>query len=281
MICEDCKEEVLESVCRNCGLVIEDRPLVNNAFAVGRKNFDITTLHSVDSRIYDHPLSPNIRKKSWCFNPRYQKDQDEYRYVKAYEQISKVCGILRMPDSVRYESLNIFKGLKKKDGSFFQVHGLAPTYLACIKIACRIHDFPISNHDLSQLIDYDIKIKKNSNVGYMEKKFNRAFRHIIKIYKMHFSRPKKPNYINYVGIKLNYDIDFIKFIYNEYSKLSKFFQHHFRLEGYILALFYVYGKPKFGLTIKKLEETFHMSALTITNRKNEILKMVINNKKSL
>jgi hypothetical protein len=52
--------------------------------------------------------------------------------------------------------------------------------------------------------------------------------------------------------------------------LKRFFKPHFKVEGYILALIYILGREKFNITLKNIELLFHISSLTISNRKNEI-----------
>ena len=273
MKCEECGNETDGIVCKECGLVIDAVPIAMNYNGYPTRRYDMTTLHSAETQGWDHPLSPKIRKRSRAFVPKYQKVYEDYVYVKAYEAISKLCSSLRIPDSIRFESLNLFKGIRSIEPDFFKKMKLAPTYLACIKIACKINDYPIMNHDLASVIDYKLE-RDNKNLSYMEKKFNRAYQEIIKLYNLRIITPKHPNFINYACYKLKLPYVFIASIHNQYTKLKRFFQPHFRLEGYILALIYLHGKDNYKLTLRLLEKIFHTSSLTISNRKNELLKII-------
>ena len=278
MICEDCGNETDGIVCKFCGLVIEDKPIALNTDGYPPRRYDITTLYAAEMWGWDHPLSPKIRKVSKAFNPKYQKKYIDYVYVKAYEAISKLCSSLRLPTIVKFEALNLFRGIRKKDSCFFKKNKLAPIYLACIKIACKINDFPISNRELADVIDYKLN-KDSANLSYMEKKFNRAYREILKLYGLRFKTPEHPNFINYACNKLKLPHTTTVRIHYEYDQFKKYFKPHFKVEGYILALIYLHGKKEYGLTLKFLEETFHVSSLTISNRKNELLniqKVIIN-----
>ena len=262
MKCEECGNDTDGTVCKNCGLVIDDRPIAQGLAPV--VYFDrIQTGHDT----WESPLIPAIRRKSKVFKPQYQKKYNDYIYIKAYETINKFCAQLQLPDSVKFEALNIFKGIRKREHTFFRMYKLGPTYLACIKIACRIRDFPISNYELSKLIDYQIG-KGGGNRSYMEKKFNRAYRAIIRLYKLRIKTPEQPNFISYACHKLGLPYDSITETYQRYAILKKYFQPHFRIEGYILALIHIYR----GVSLNSLEKTFHTSSKTIVNRRNEILK---------
>ena len=272
MKCEDCGKGTDGTVCKNCGLVIDIKPLATENDGYSRRREDATTLYSAGHRVWSHPLSPDIRKTSMAFKPKYQKEYSDYVYVKAYEAIGKVCAQLKLPQSVKFEALNLFKGIRKRDNNFFQSYKLGPTYLACIKIACKINDFPIFNNDLASVIEYQSDIS-SKNVSYMEKKFNRAYRAILRLYKLNIRIPEHPNFISYACNKLKLPYEFAVETYEKYSVLKKYFQPHFRLEGYILALIYIYGQ-RFHIYLKTLEKLFYTSSKTIINRKNEILNII-------
>jgi transcription initiation factor TFIIIB Brf1 subunit/transcription initiation factor TFIIB len=274
MICENCGKETDGVVCKNCGLVINERPIAMNNNGYPRTKMDITTLYAAEMWGWDHPLSPKIRKRGKDFVPKYQKNYEDYVYVKAYEAISKLCASIDLTSNVKFEALNLFKGIRKIDPDFFRVNKLAPTYLACIKIACKLNNFPISNYELAQAIDYEISNPSNKNLNYMEKKFNRSYRAILKLYKLNLKEPEHPNFINYACIKLGLSCKFVKKIHEKYTKYKKYFMPHFKTEGYILALIYIYGRDEYGLILKMFEEKFHISSLTISSRKKHILKIM-------
>lgn len=277
MKCDECGNETNGIVCKKCGLVIDHRPIAQGIDGYEPRRWDITTLYAANVRIWDSPLSPKTRKKSMAFNPRYQKNYNDYVYIKAYEAITKICTSIKIPNLVRFEALNIFKGIRVKDPNFFKKIKLAPTYLACIKIACKMNDFPIMNHELAEAIDYKLD-KDDTNLTYMEKKFNKAYKEILKLYNMRISAPLYPNFITYACGQLKLPYTFTKIIYDQYIIFRPFLESHFKLEGYVLAFIYLEAKKQhINITLKILEKTFHISSLTISNRKKEILKKVIKN----
>ena len=274
LICDDCGKEVDGNICKNCGLVMIEQPFAygNNNFS--RRRVDITTLIAADMMGLEHPLSPKIRKRGRDWKVKYQKKPEDYTYIKAYEQICKICSSLSIPDIVRYEALNIFQNIQKTDDKFFIRFKLDPVYLACVKIACKIHDFPIFNNELAQMINYRVKNGNKKNMGYMEKKFNNAYKNIIYLLGLKLKRKKQPNYIDYVCTNLKVPYSFTKHIHKKYNQLRKYFQPHFKIEGYILALIYIYGKERYNINMNLLGKNFYISILTISNRRNEILNML-------
>ena len=273
MKCEECGYETDGQICKQCGLVIDDKPIAMGTHGFPPRRWDITTLHSAEMFGWDSPLSPKIRKRSKGFNPKYQKKYEDYVYVKAYEAISKLCAALQTPPMIKFEALNLFKGIRDVDANFFKRVKLAPTYLACIKIACKINDYPIMNYQLAEAIDYKLS-KDKTNVSYMEKKFNRAYREILRLYNLKLKTPEHPRFIDYACSRLGLPYYFTVDIHRAYTTWKYYFKPHFRIEGYILALIYIYGKRIYSLTLKKIEEKFHTSALTISNRKKELLKVI-------
>jgi len=280
MKCDECGKEMEGNTCKECGCVFEDKPIAMSNNGYPQRNYDVATLYASEMWSWDHPLSPKIRKTSRSFNPKYQKVYKNYVYIKAYESISKLCSSLRLPTSIKNESLNLFRGIRIINPDFFKRIDLAPTYLACIKIACKLNDFPILNHDLANAIDYKLN-KDSKNLSYMEKKFNRAYRSIIKLYNLKLKRPEHPKFIDYACNLLQTSYDFTKLIHDQHTELKKNYKSHFRLEGYILALIYIFGRQSYGFTLKKLEERFHISSLTISNRKNELKKVINRSNKNM
>lgn len=270
MICEECGEECDENVCHNCGLEITSRPIAFNKYGYIQKRDDITTLYSAYTRGWDHPLSPKIRKRSKSFVPKYQKKYEDYVYVKAFERIKSYCASLDLPENIFLESMNLFKRIQLKDESFFKRYHFEPSYLACIKIACKIHDFPILNYDLASVSNY---LDDDQNLTYMTRKFNNAYKNILRLFNLKINKPEHPNFIGYICSKLNLPISFLVEIHTKYNDIKKCILNHFKIEGYILALVYIYGNKRYNITLEQLSNIFHISPPTIRNRKNEILNM--------
>ena len=277
-LCEECGEETNGLVCKKCGLVINDRPIAQDMIPLVYVNRRMGKLMPLDHDTWESPLSPKIRRKSRGFNLIYHKmgkdGFDQYLYLKAYETISKLCSLLRVPRIVRYEALNLFKGIRNINPDFFKVNKLAPTYLACIKIACKIHDYPITARELADVIDYKIADNSKNNMAYMEKKFNRSYRAIKKLYNLSIPQPEHPRFIDFACDRIDAPYSFAIKIHKIYTQLKDIFKGHYRIEGYILAIIYIFGKEAYNLTLKKMEEMFQISSLTISKRKNELLEVV-------
>jgi len=161
MICPDCKEKVYGTVCTNCGLVIEDRPL-----AIELEIKDSETL----SRTYSTSSSPDIGFSTTHSKETTNKElarafkkeknitkNDEWRYYEAYVEIKRICDYLQLGDKIFYEAMDIRR-------RFIMVAKTQMKYAilnACVIIGCRMYKFPIFFKDIYEISTEDPKkIKK-------------------------------------------------------------------------------------------------------------------------
>jgi len=254
MYCYICKKDVYGSVCKECGLVLEDHPIDYTLPQKIRSKFNKDKKVFVEN--FSHLLKPNIQYTNINDKKYYKKNTKEYHYTKAYIEISKFCSMFKLGGMIKYEALNIYNNIYDKDKNFFIKYNLMPSYLAFIRLACKIHDFHINLKSIHNLCGI--------------KKFNRSYTETIKLLHINVPNPENPRYIGYVGKTLNLDYKKIVLIYKYYKRMKKDFING-KQEGYILALYLLTNK---NLTIKDLSVTFNISEPTISRRKKEVLKLV-------
>lgn len=126
MKCPDCGDEhalnnVLEVVCRNCGLVIEENKIVFD-----QSSFD-------QNKMMEHPqlaqaggqqVSGKIYKKSW-FQTRCERNLS---YVE--RELDLILPKLGLPHSIKKDSLILFK--RVNESMFLKGRNLNATYVACL-----------------------------------------------------------------------------------------------------------------------------------------------------
>ena len=283
MRCIECKEESWkETVCINCGLVFINRPIVNQSIRLLNKK----TKEKESTNDFIHPLSPDIqyshiypkRSKNPDLNRAFKKQVRESRtsahnyYVRAYTNIKKYASILNLPPMITYEAINIYRCIVNEDKDWFIKYGTKPSYLAFIKIAAKIHEFPLNNRQFMELTDYKVKEKRTK--AYMDKKFNKAYVMAKDLLNIHFELPEHPKYIDYVCATLKLPYECARAIHELFTSMKRIFRFEYKLEGYILALYYMRFKAKHNLTLNKLEKLFEVSRITIGQRRDEIMRAV-------
>ena len=287
MKCPECNgESAREDVCTNCGLVVIEKNIVNRPtksmkriLKEGRYRNVVQDPHSPDflySHVYPkNSRNPLLRRAFKTQIKKVKKDVKDY-YVKAHAIIEKYCSILNLTSIIKNEALSIYKYIINKDGKFFYRYGAKPSYLAFIKIAAKIHEFPITNRQFMEMIDYKYKIKEGQTMAYMDKKFNKAYVMTKKLLSIHFKIPVHPKYIDYVCESLKLPYRCARAIHRIFTIIKGFFKFPYKLEGYLLALYYITFKKDFNITLVKLEELFGISRITISSRKKELLKVMKN-----
>lgn len=283
MKCEECGTELEEKfVCKGCGLVVEE-VMFDKLPIQGytEKDKDRTTY-----REWEGPLAPNIRyshrfpkrptnpalRRSFNIQRRQEKKDKAHKYMVAFLEIKKCCSFLRLPNNVTNEVINIYRCVNEKETDFFKKHGRRPSFLAFIKIACRIHEYPMRNSQLIELVDYKLSGKRTT--AYMDKKFNKAFMMTIKLLGIKFKTPEHPKFIDYACVNLFLPYGCAKMVHNIYRHYKHVFKPEYKLEGYILALYYILFKKNHRITLDHLEDIFEVSRITIGNRRKELLKVL-------
>jgi transcription initiation factor TFIIIB Brf1 subunit/transcription initiation factor TFIIB len=264
--CEECgNESWRDDVCVFCGLVFEDHPI---DYSLPEK---LTDKQTKEKYFYINVLglSPDVIKLKG--NRRWYKKGKEYHYILAYEFINKVCSNLQLPNIVLIESLNIYSNVREKDPDFFVKYQLEPSYLAFIKIGCKLNDYPITNKELSMFADYFQKTKKKPNYEYMDKKFNDAYIGCMRLLKIKIEKPEYPKYIDFVCQELGIP-EIITKVHEHYSRDKKYYKSHYKLEGYLLALIRIVARNILfkRLKLSDLAKKFGVSANTISAREKDI-----------
>jgi len=281
MECPLCKKNVEGSVCRNCGCVLEEmvidyRPIKSLNRNSGEKEYRNEFLSSFSPNIrhtHKHPRkvsNPDL-KRAFRLERKIEKRDEKDLYLKAYLSLKKYCSILNLPTHIVNEAVGIYKEIVKKERNFFRKNGVKPSYLAFIKIACEIREFPLLNSKIMKLVDYKT-IEKRRTVAYMDKKFNKSYIEAKRLLNLHFLMPKHPKYIDYVALVLNLPYKCATVIHKIFSNLRKYLNINMRIDGYILALYYIKFRKEYKFTLDHLEEVFEVSAETIRSKRREINK---------
>lgn len=266
----------------NCGLVLDPVWYDFNPIKIMNKR----KAEKEYSNSWSHPLDPNLEYghiyPKRIFNPelrralqlqrKTEKKTDGDAYLKSFLSLKKYCSILNLPEQVKYEAINIYKCIIERDKDFFKKYGTKPSYLSFIKIACILHEFPLKNSQIIELVDY--KVNEKRTTAYMDKKFNRAYISAKRLLGNIFKIPEKPRYIDYVCLTLDLPYECAVKVHKIYQKIKKRLRKEHKLEGYILALFYIMFKQDYGITLNRLEELFEVSRITISDRRKFLLKMV-------
>lgn len=282
MICKFCgKNSQREDVCTNCGVVYNTHTLDYSPV----KRLDKKSKEKKYNVVYKHPLSPDIgffqKYPKHAKNPelnralkrqKKEKDnRDRVDYVKAYQAIKLIGDSLQLPKNIIMETINIYRCVKDKDDGFFRKYKLKPSYIAFIKISCQLNDFYIGNDELIEYADY---CRKNKRLrGYMDKKFNKAYIETKKLLNIQIDEVKHPSYIDYVANKLELPYSCCVTIHRIYDNIRKYTQSQYKIEGYILALYYIKFSKKYKLSLSFLEKMMKVSRITISSRRDEILRM--------
>ncbi len=278
MKCPECGKEVYDlHTCTNCGLVVDPMqydfgPCKKMNGQKKEKEYDNEGMRPLDPSIqYTHIFPKRVRRpalrRAFKVQRKEQRESDAHEYMKTFLDIKKHCSVLQLPKIVIEEVLNIYRCTLEKEPNFFMRYGRVPSYMAFIKIACRIHDYIIKKSELNVLADYDLD---------NERKFNRPYMAILKMFKLIFPIPKNPNYIDYVCSILELPYSCAQKVRDIYKSLICVFKSGY-IESYILALYYILYKKEYKLTFKLLGETFEVSEISIMNRRKELMKVMNNN----
>ena len=294
MYCEECKmESTEETVCNNCGLVFEEMFIKTNLVP---RSYDDSKEEIDLSGSFRGPLSPDIEYEhiypkhskneslNRAFNRQRQekKKTEKHYYFRDMKDIERVCQYLQLPEHIIQEALSIRKQIGK-NSNYFKYKKKYYKNMACIKVAARIHDYPLNEKNFIELVRNYPLIKKGDIISL---RGNEAKKEIDKKYidiihnqlKLILLSPIKPKFISYACSELNIPQYEYK-LYEIYKKINKWFNPSCSLRGYILGLIHIlYGKNE-KIRMIDLENKFNTNRLTIVNRKKELIKMleVINN----
>jgi len=241
-------------------------------------------------RPFKGPLSPDIEythkypKKSsnvelnraLKWQKRERNKTEKKKYFRDFKDIERVCYYLQLGRTIFLEAMNIRKHIAKTSNYFDR-----KTYyknMACIKIAMRIHDYPLNERDFIQLMKNYPAIEKGKTVrlrgNEVKKEIDRRYTEIMyKHLKINIPPPKKPNFISYACEILNIPLQKHE-LYTIYAKCSGNFNPSCSIQGYILALIHLLYAKTHKIKIITMEEKFGVNRLTISSRKKELMRMM-------
>jgi len=286
MYCPYCgKDSWKDDVCTECGVVFYMSELISIDTSTNNNlNRDNESLPTYNE--YFNDLSPDIEyrhkyskfakgmdlNRALKLQKKTRKEKPEsFYYKKDYTEIGRICGALRLSNNVRYEALNLRKQVGNLMEKYFRRNNLYKC-IACVKLACRIHDFPINERELISLTN-GYSGTKNLKGNKYKKIIDREYRELLDITKIRIKRyPKSPNYIPYIcnkmGLSPSCEVDIRKQYQLHHKKINK----NFGLEGYILAIIYLLYKKEKKIILTDLEGVSGVSRTTITSRVREVKK---------
>jgi len=185
-------------------------------------------------------------------------------------EIGRICSALQIPFVVKCEALNIRKQVGKEDETYFNRNNQYKC-AACIKLACRIHDFPLSEKELISLtIGYpepvdsmDVKIKGSE----FKRNIDREFLNLLRKTKLNLQRFKKsPNYISYACGKLGLGPEEEMKIREVYQRDMKYYKKEYGPNGYILALIHIFYGEERGIRLIDIVNKMGVSGTTVSAR---------------
>ena len=287
MYCDECKKESAEkTVCTHCGLVFEDGFIRTDLIP---RKFSGSEVRIVDVS-FRSPLSPDIEyshlyakhshipdlNRALGMQKRENRKSEKYYYFRDLKDIERVCDYLQVSKTVLNEALNIRKQIGKKSNYFNRKKYYKN--MACIKIAARIHDYPLDEREFIQLMKGYPIIEKGETVrlrgNEIKKEIDKRYREIIYDHlKILLLSPNRPNFIAYACNMLNIP-QHEENIYYLYSTIQKFLNSSWSVKGVVLALIHsFYGKSD-KIRIIDLESLFNVNRLTISSRKKDIEKIM-------
>jgi len=288
MYCKECKEESDEEfVCTNCGLVSEEPKIINHLLP---KHFRESVHKIAYGGSLIHNLSPDIefshKYAKFSSNPNLSRALGRQRrervktektfYFRDLKDIQRICNYLCMPDIIFKEALNIRKQIGKKSDYFKR-----KTYfknMACVKVAARIHDFPMDEREFIQLMKSSPLIRKGDTTklrgNSIKKEIDKRYREIVyQQLKINIPPKKQPNFIYYACITLNI-LQHASYIYNLLSSIQIFLNSSWSIKGVVLAIIHTLYSKKHKIRIIDLESLFNVNRLTISSRKKDIKKIL-------
>lgn len=226
---------------------------------------------------YRHKYAKNAQNPELNRALKRQKKKNRKSEIEFYNrdhiEINRICSSLQLSRKVRNEALNIRKQVGKIED--IKTKNYHVRCIACIKLACKIHDFPVSYRELIQLTNGNgtngkITVKGNS----FKKEIDKELLNLLRKLKLNIPRfPDSPHYIPYICDKLGLDIKAEMKILELYQHYKRFFKTQYSLKGYILALIYLRLRKDYKIRLTDLEEKSGVSRTTISARVRELERL--------
>jgi len=279
-ICEDCKEELVGHVCKNCGLVSEEKELVSLVIRTPNNNrhdpeieipFSYPLSVGIEYRQYRPQSSTNfeLNKALRRQNQKRKKSADDY-YARAHVDIKTKCKQMRLPNVVVFECFNLVRVLIGVKKTYFMHNRADYRYLALIRIACRICNIYLDERELVQACVFYYNKPINMRNSPIKKNIDREMMIIKKELNLRFKRPKNPKFISHACNVLNINQEDETGLYELYAKINNRFKVIYKLNGYLLGMIYLLHGKKYKIGLGRLETEFGIARDTVRSRKKEI-----------
>lgn len=270
LLCKECGGVIMKGTCTGCGLVYEDREIVN----LPERNYDKIEEKSIMSEMVNlkymttHSKKTSNKELKRAFNKEkmFNGNPNEYRIL---VEIMRLCGALKLTETIQNEVINIYKYvLRSNPNHFKERYFIYASLAAYVLIACRMHDYPIQMSDVFEFSDEN------------EKHIRRAYMDTIRLLNFNPSQSLKM-YVSYGVKKILKNknpievMDFEKKV----TKLAEMLENNYNTSGkqplgYVAAIIYMYGKNKYRMKIKDVADALKISMPTISARIREIQKII-------
>lgn len=272
-ICSECGGHILEtiaggdSVCENCGLVIEERKIdpatMERAYSQREREKKLRTGQPITPLVAHMSLSTFVKKKE-IKNPDLKRaikwDTRMDGFVRsllvAISEIKRISANLSIPYSIQSNAVILYRKLSKS--KFLRGRSLQNVVLACLFFACRLHNFPRNLQDLAE--------------GTLS---NKKQRRVMRCYKQIIletgENPKAvsplkflPRYISELDIKEDVE-HLILQVYNGF--ISRAYSSGHSLYGILAgAIYFVTHHKKLQTTQKEISEVVGITEVTLRSK---------------
>ena len=271
-----------ENTCRDCGLVNDEFKFVSSVVMRNMENDVVTPMfrHHLEPDLeFSHVFPKKARNKELNRalgrqRKKWNKTQIDY-YAMVYKQMVMICTYLQLPKTIIHCVLHLVKRVMELDERYFTLKTKGEyRVLACLKIACELREFFLSERSLISMAREQHEEKVNLLTSNIKKQINREYADIKKKLKIILDFPEKPSLISHICHELNLSQRRETELYIYYGIMRRYLNRIYKLKGYIVALIYILYKKECNIKLTDLEEKFEVNRATIYSRKSEIEKIM-------
>ncbi len=274
-----CGSRIYDISCKECGLVNDEFRFVSSIMRRDKDKEIIVPLfrHHLEPDIEFSHIFPKkaknkeLRRALYRQRKKWNKGYIDY-YQSVYLTVEKICSYLQLPQSIKYDTLHLIKKMMAIDIKYFSIKSKKEEYrtLACIKIACELHEFFLSERELISVSSEQPNEKVNLLTNSIKKGINREYMNIKNNLKITSEFPKKPKMISYICNKIGLPQTKETELYIFYEIIRKYLNRIYKLKGYLVSLVYFLYKDEFDIKLSDLEDKFEVNRATIYSRKTEL-----------
>ena len=262
LICPECESEVYGDVCKECGLVIEENPIVNIPERIVRDDMTTENQNEGWSWKYSDIGDSTIHSKKTT-NPELKRafkrenvDDGVFgrRYLNGYYEIKRICGIMGLGSNIFNTAVYILRLLMKTD-YFSGNRKKFANFMALVIVGARLNKLPVRYEEIYEYTSESPKSIKS------------AYKHLIKYLELDIPNFTLSEYVNYHCnvLGLNY------IIRQKCCELAKLVEEKMHISGkgpigFSAAIIRIVS----GLQRKDISEKLYISEPVITWRYNEI-----------